>query len=75
MKCPNKKRYKVPAGCLLPPNKASSTGTRLHLIELLAKLSHGNLQTTNSVAKIINRLLSANGQKGPIAEYNINTTL
>lgn len=48
---------------LLSPNKDSTTGTGLRTIQLLAKGSHGNPQTTRPVAK-------ANQQQGAIAEDN-----
>lgn len=46
-------RETVPSDHLLLPNEASSIRNVLHLIELLAKGSHGNPQITQAVAMTI----------------------
>lgn len=48
---PNNGRHRVPTH-LLSSNKASRTGTGLHSIELLVKVSNGSPQTTQ-VAKTV----------------------
>lgn len=47
---PSNNGEREPIGHLLS-NEASSTGTGLHLIELLINEAHGNLQTTQAEAK------------------------
>lgn len=59
MRSPNNRGNKVPTNHLLSPNKASSARTGLYSVELLGKGSHGNPQTTPSVAKT-SGLLSTN---------------
>ena len=43
---------RAPNGHLLSPNKTSTTVIGLHLIELLAKESHGNPQTARLLPRL-----------------------
>ena len=61
----NNEQERIPTGYFLSPSKASNTGTGLYPMELLAKYvawkSPNNLSGCQD-----NRLLSANGQQGPL---------
>lgn len=68
MKSPNSK---APTD-ISSPNKASSTGNRLHLIELLGKGSNGKPQTAQAVFKTI-CCSPQTDSKFPIANGNTYT--
>lgn len=69
MKSAIKEGDRVLTGHLLSPNEVFITGTDLHQIELLAKDVLENRQTTQLVAKSIDRCCPS-GQQGPL----LNTT-
>ena len=50
---PNTGEDRVPIEHLSAVNEASSTGNELHLIELLVKGVHGNLQPNQDITKAI----------------------
>ena len=64
MKSPNNGGDRVPTGHLLSPNEASSTGTALHSIELLAKGVSWNSPKTQAVTKTMGCSLQADSIGG-----------
>ena len=62
MESPNNRGDRVPTRHFLPPNEISRPGNGLHLIELLAKGTHGNLQITQAIAKTIGCFPQSDGK-------------
>ena len=62
MESPNNRGDRAPTRHLLPPNETFRAWNELHLIELLAKGTHGNLQITQAIAKTIGCFPQSDGK-------------
>lgn len=74
MKSQNYREERSPTGHLLSPDKTSSAGIRLHLIELLAKRVPWKPPNNPNYCQDCG-LFFTNGWQGPVAEYNTCTNV